>query len=305
MPHVLFIPKYDQASKYSSLWEPYIAANLYLYTVPLAIFLRRARELDFSPSKFDRSIQLVKRIFRVFSPAVIDAISRHLNSPKTPNITRHVKILGPDAPPSGPMSLASCQDDMKTLLEEIYTQHNKKVRDLDFFARGEAFFEGLFGGGVVAGEEKSLHTLMERAKLIVHLPTGYEVIQGSESQQVAGSGQPFASIPAPDRTMDGRLTSLGLEQVINGTAKCRPEDISFKGDPMRARRRNHEIALLITFTIYISDRLNKRFDLVDTNGNRIIGRSFNLRFLADYRWPLFLSVVGTITWKLLRWMLFG
>jgi len=52
-------------SKYTTQWEPYVAANLHFYTVPLAIFLRRARELDFE-NRFHASITYIQRVLRVY-----------------------------------------------------------------------------------------------------------------------------------------------------------------------------------------------------------------------------------------------
>ena len=90
----LSIPRANQTSKYvESEWEFYIAANVYMYAIPFAIFLRRARELDFSPKIYERSgaMDIVQRVFRVFTPAVVDPIYRHLDAYSTWKRTRSAK----------------------------------------------------------------------------------------------------------------------------------------------------------------------------------------------------------------------
>ena len=59
---------------------------------------------------------------------------------------------------------------MRNLLENIQTQHLKKVRELDIFERVGARLGGLFGQGVVSGEEKSLENLVDWAKLLFRCP---------------------------------------------------------------------------------------------------------------------------------------
>lgn len=283
----LTIPRYSHPSKYSPAWEAYIAANLHLYTVPLAIFLRRARELDFSAGKFDRSVEIVKRVFRVFNPAVVDAISRHLSgSAKFVHLTaRHVEILGPYAMPQGHMSLSSCQPDMRSVLEEIHMQHIKKVRELGVIEWFEARLEGLFGRGVVSGEEKALEGLEERAKLIVQLPIDYDIIPSAGSRPPAGeaasSGDKF-----PSRTQDGLLDEKGQQQIFAGAAKCNPADVAFRGDKMRSRVGSHEISFLVDFTVWLSDRVNRKLGL--RLGEKKGKFRLSFRFLADYRNILFL-----------------
>eukprot|EP00592_Proboscia_alata_P014866 CAMPEP_0194399648 /NCGR_PEP_ID=MMETSP0174-20130528/126774_1 /TAXON_ID=216777 /ORGANISM="Proboscia alata, Strain PI-D3" /LENGTH=1267 /DNA_ID=CAMNT_0039196075 /DNA_START=47 /DNA_END=3850 /DNA_ORIENTATION=- len=70
-------------SQYTPEWAPYIVANLHMYTTPLAIFLRRSRELQFSGSgsgsDSNRSISIIQRVFRIFSPQVVKVINDHAN----------------------------------------------------------------------------------------------------------------------------------------------------------------------------------------------------------------------------------
>ena len=69
-------PKPTSTSTYSSHWEAYVVSNLNLYTVPLAIFLKRARELDFSSTnEYPRSLALVQRVLRVFSKQVVTVLN--------------------------------------------------------------------------------------------------------------------------------------------------------------------------------------------------------------------------------------
>jgi len=310
----LSLPRHNTPSKYDSSWEPYIAANVLLYAVPLAIFLRRARELDFSNNKFDYSVRLVERVFRVFSAPVMDAVARHLSTAGNISmgslgttsidklsllVQQHFNQVGNSAPPSGPLSLESCQSDMHGLLEEIYMQHMKKVRDLDVVGRMAASLEGLFGTGVVSGEEKELTTLVERAKLIVRLPVDYEVIPGSGTTTQSGraGAQPAGLEKQHVRAKDGKLTPHGIESILRGETKCRPADVSYQGDNMRAGVGSHEIPLLVTFTIWLSDYLNTKLGLAAGDQEAVWWKRnlrVNVRFLADYRHLLFLFGVYVV-----------
>lgn len=46
-------------------------ANLYFYTVLLALFPQQARELDFGRDNFRASVGWVQRVHQVYSPALV------------------------------------------------------------------------------------------------------------------------------------------------------------------------------------------------------------------------------------------
>jgi hypothetical protein len=110
-----------------------------MYAVPFAIFLRRARELDFSPKKYERSMEIVQRVFRVFTPAVVDAVSRHLGAVQNveedsySQFKFHRSNLGPFAPPLNQISFTPLKADMQSLFDEVIMHHVKKVQELDTF----------------------------------------------------------------------------------------------------------------------------------------------------------------------------
>jgi len=288
-------PRANQRSKYKPYWEGYIASNLHFYTVPLAIFLRRARELDFSPMLYQRSMTTVQKVLRVYTPEVVSVINRLLKERQAGIVStkkfsvmvkNHEKNLGPFAPPSVPLSLSSCQDDMKNLLEEISLQHNKKVEDLDFFSRT---FASVFGSGAYLGEEKELQMLVNKAKIIVDFDKDFEV--GPKYKKYNSSISQELRDDTPDRN-----------KVIGGIVKCNPEDIAFMGDPMTAKVQSHEIAFLVHQTVKLSSILNSSLGLDhadDDNGFVFasLPRRVNLRFLADYR---NLMVVCPLIWWLIR-----
>lgn len=302
-------PKPTQRSNYSSKWEPYIASNLHLYIVPLAIFLRRARELDFSPSKYRHSLGTVSRVFRVFTPEVVGVINNLLSSRQGPLsgiVTRHEENLGLWAPfLSSQQSLASCQDDMHNLLEEIYLQHLKKVESLDIIDRTVAKIEGLFGTGAVAGEEKELEGLLEKAKIIVGFSPDYEVIPAAsktgsfESSQTAD----VAIRKSLDRSNGGLLTDAGRQRLILGSVKCNPEDVDYYGDKMHGRPQSHEIPflvpLLVNASVFVNTRLGIQISAERFYRPSIVPRRFNLRFLADYRNIVFICIVSWL-WKVVK-----
>jgi hypothetical protein len=295
---VLTLPRHNQTSKYDgSVWEPYVAANVYMYAVPLAIFLVRARELDFSKNNFDRSLEIVQRVFRVFTPALVDAVSRHLDLSSNSTggsfqVEHHRKNLGQFAPSQPALSLSSLKSDMKSLLEEINMQHMKTVRELDTLDWLIGKVEGLFGGGIVSGEEKTMMALVERSKAIVGFPVDYDFLNVQKLPEVKViSKQTQSSRSIRDEA--GELTNYGREQLVLGTIKLRPEEVVFGGDKLRANVKSHEISILVELMIYASDFLNESFGL--SAHSRIL---VNLRFFADYRNLAFACLVAFVLVKL-------
>ena len=277
---------------YRDFWEPYIAANLHLYTVPLALFLRRSRELDFSPREFQRSLNTVRRVLRVFCPEVVAVINKLLRkeagSTWTAVLGLHEASLGGFAPPPSKLGLASLQDDMHNLLEEMYSQHMKKVDGMDFFDRTAAAIEGIFGGGASAGEEKELRQVISHAKGIVGFPADFEIIpKNRASSDTYSRGLDKGGMP--DRAKNGLFSPTGIERIATGSAKCSPIDIGYFGDRMQSRPQSFEIACLIPFLVTLSNILNTQCGIhVNTvegfvEKDVIFPRRFNLRFLADQR----------------------
>ncbi|CAB9516832.1 expressed unknown protein [Seminavis robusta] len=292
----LMCPTAERKSVYTNDWKPYLAANLFLYTVPLAIFLRRARELDFSQRELARSRTLVKRVFRVFTPDVISALNELTGYTNLPNptvhalgqmVANHQQNLGEYAPTkSGDLLLSTCQADMQSLLEEIHMQHLKTVQNLGALDKFEAFLQGLLGQGVVSGDEIAIQSLVERAKVIVGLPIDYEVTSSDSSKAGTAASATGGGVSKSTALRDaqGYLTAEGRKQLIAGNLKLSPSDVHFVGDRMRARRTSHEIPILVPVTIAISDWLNNKLGRDKADGFRI-----NLRFFADYRNLLFIS----------------
>jgi hypothetical protein len=298
-PPTLILPKHNQKSKYRAAWEPWVATNLFMYTVPLAIFLRRARELDFSSGKFDASVQLVQRVFRVFSPELVDALSRIMSgqhSNLNSLVSRNKELLGAYAPPLGPMSMSYLKADMHNLLEEIHMQHKKTMREQDSFDRLLGKVEGLFGQGVVSREEKALYSLLASARLIAQLPMEYKISPRNGSLSLV-DGLASCDRP-PDRTANGELSETGQNQVFKGLAKCNPADIYFLGNEMRRRIFNtYELGFLVDRTISLSDWLNAKLGIAPGGMGSVF--QFNLRFLADYRNLMFAGFAGYILFKFL------
>jgi len=282
----LTIAKQNYKSRYSPEWEPYIAANIHLYATPLAIFLRRSREFDFSANKRQRSMRTIQRVFRVFTPQVVDAVSRHLSgsSGLSHLVQRNVHTLGRFAPPAGPLSLPSCQTDMKALLEEIYGQHMKKTQNLDMIEKFEAYVEGLFNYGVVAGEEREITKVLEQARLIVQLPPDYTPHAGS--QQLTISTSATETQETKELVRNGKLTEEGIRSVITGAAKMDPFSVCFVGDTNNARLGTHEIPILVELAKWLSKMVEQK-----------TGVLWNFRFIADQR--IVAVLLLSIVWKVL------
>jgi hypothetical protein len=295
----LTYPKGTHYSMYRDYWEPYIAANLHLYTVPLAIFLRRSRELDFSPREFQRSLNTVRRVLRVFSPEVVAVINKLLRREPGARwaavVLRHEGSLGEFAPPACERGLASCQDDMQNLLEEMYSQHMKKVDSMDVFDRIIARIEGVFGGGAAAGEEKELRQVIAQAKGVVGFPADFDIIHKSRAFMDAQS-RGLDKGGMQDRAINGYFSVKGIERISSGRAKCSPFEIGYVGDRMQSRPQSFEIGCLIPLLVNMSKFLNAHcgihansFEGFDDD-HSILPRRFNLRFLADKRNLLFLLI---------------
>ena len=303
-------PKASSASKYTKEWEPYIAANLHLYTVPLAIFLRRARELDFSHREFHRSLGHIQKVFRVYTPEVVASIDALLarQSSLVGMAAQHERILGEFCPPRVSEGLSSCYQDMHNLLEEIFLQHRKRVNEEGMFEKFEAMIERLGG---VRGDEHALDKVLGHAKNIANLPSDYNVLPGEKK---GGRGHGASLIGSnrfdeakPERVDGGFLTEAGRQQIMMGTRKCSAIDVFPLGDTLYARTKSYELPFLVFWTVQASEWLNKRLGLVPEhietavpadisvsaaqmlrlfregeNSRKVIFR-FNLRFLADYR----------------------
>lgn len=306
-PVQMTYPKPTQKSKYTSAWEPYVAANLHIYTVPLAIFLRRARELDFSRRDYQNSVRVVKRIFRVFTPQVVSVLNRLLASRQTPDlysqvIAKHEQHLGLYAPSTQwTLSLDSCKNDMHNLLEEMYNQHMKKINEMDIIDRTISRVEGLFGQGAIQGEEKELAIIVKQASAIVCFPDDYEVVPsvGGRSESKGGIKQQDSGL---DRTADGSLSDTGLRRMLAGAEKCSQLETLGRVDKMTARPQSHELTLLVPLLIQASNRLNEKFGLITKGPEGLPVQTgkyrINLRWFADYRNILF---VVFLSWFVRLW----
>ncbi|KAL3907671.1 MAG: hypothetical protein SGILL_008777 [Bacillariaceae sp.] len=307
-------PKNSQGSRYTSLWEAYIASNLHFYTVPLAIFLRRARELDFSPPYYQRSIDTVMKVLRVYSKDVIAVINRLLkergsgdidslllsNAPFAKVVASHESNLGMYAPPKVLLSMSSLQADMQNLLEEIYLQHLKNAEKLDFIDRFVARIEAILGGGSQKKEEKDMQILTQKAKIVFGLPDSYQVAPSLDKLRNGDSKS--KQDDASQRNEDGSFSENGLRHVAVGDVKCRPGEIEFAGDRMDARAQSHEIQFLVRWFVSLSIYLNNRLGLDGTSKSNLpafVPHRINLRFLADYRnlVPLTLVLLKWLVWR--------
>jgi hypothetical protein len=299
-------PNMNDKSLYKPCWEAYIASNLHFYTVPLAIFLRRARELDFSPALHKRSFEIVMKVLRVYSPEVLATINRLLSernitgSKYSSMVAKHEKNLGPFTPPGVTLSLTSCQEDMNVLLEEVYLQHLKKVENSDIGDRIVAFF-GISGPGAFPGEEKQLQALNLKAKMLVGFSPDYEVAAQYNKSRLSETQVKMNEAAA--RTHEGSLSSIGVQRVLRGSFKCHSNETDYYGDKMYSRPQSHEIPLLVSVLIYVSDALNSKLGIAiktksedttvkNSTALHFLPRRINLRFLADYRNILILCIVG-------------
>ena len=271
------VPKANQPSKYTPAWETYVAANLHFYLVPFAIFLRRARELDFSKGDFQKSMNHLQRVLRVYSPQLVRCINSLMDNQREQENLRkildlHECNLGdycPIRPRESKLgklwSLDMLREEMHCLLEEIVLQHRKMIGEQGFFERTLSSIEGLFGEGSKA-DEKLIVKVVENANTIVNFPKNYEVVpSGRRTDTILSRG--FSNLTAkdnvqdiscysPDREPSGFLTSKGRQQILSGARMCNPVNVNFIGDPMYARPKSYEIKLLVKWALIVSNKLN-------------------------------------------------
>jgi hypothetical protein len=317
-------PKPTSRSGYHPQWEAYVVSNLYFYVLPLSIFLRRARELEFSnAAEFPKSLTLVQRVLRCYPRPIVNVLNGVLHS-RADGITsgivsRHLELLGPYAPPED-WKLSSCQVDAMNLLEEMFGQYQKIVGNMNFLDRWEARVDALFSGSMQR-EDGALQIVLGQLKCLVGLPLEYSVATEVVPEQNGWLSRFFGKASAigmqidtvgPDRSSDGLLTDLGRQQLAAGKRKCSPFDVHYIGDPMLAPYQSHEVPALVDLAIFISNYVNDKLGLVPLstlvkNGDgqdeddmltkniremerykKIVFR-VNLRFLADYRNVLAIS----------------
>jgi hypothetical protein len=309
-------PKPTSPSAYNSKWESFIVCNAHYYTVPLAIFLKRARELDFSNAKeYSRSLVLVQRVLRIYSPSVVTILNSVLNTRRADALTAklfedHEHNLGAFSPPPNG-KLIDCQLDMTNLLEEMYAQNLKRRTGLDILERMEAKLNALFEGKI-GGEEVALENVLLQARYLVSLPQDYQVLpeephvsSGLWSMFGLGStgthDKDYNSFSLPARGPDGKLTDEGRQQLSVGLCKCDPV-LTYIGDPLLSAIRSYEIPVLVELFVWISSYLNEKFLLTapppssEMDNDDVLSKRFremkqynevkfrfNLRFLADKR----------------------
>jgi len=103
-----------------------------------------------------------------------------------------------------------------------------------------------------------------QARVIVSLPADYTVLPGEKKGSKTGAASALFSGKEnqyqPERVHGGLLTETGRQQILIGARKCNAMDISYLGDPMYSRIKSYEIPFLVTWTVWVSNWMNKRLD---------------------------------------------
>jgi len=325
-PEQHMMPKPTSPSKYSHPWQCYVASNAHIYTTLLAIFLRRAREFDFSQRNFMRSLDIVLRVTRVFTKDVCMVLQRSFSS--APSMLRRFRVLHEQNLLKGRnnnifptcLNLHDCQNDVRALLEEIYFQHFKNIREMNFLDRLDDKIEGLTGTGGSKHERHIIEIVKDQACSMVGL-IGYQYTANNKQQALLQGSQKSIQ-RLPEVAANGvTLTEKGRREILSGKKTFVPQDVKYIGDPMKARVRSYEISFLVDWCVLASNWLNFTCGLVadpvvhkcsspptlldlidDSEKRRKAWFRFNLRFLADIRNLIFLAVV-VLFWRVLRSLL--
>lgn len=292
----LITPKHFSPSMYHDAWEPYIAANVYMYLVPLAIVLRRVRELDFSSRSWDKSLQLLQRIFRVFDARVVAVLSQHLHMlPPSNEFVQHKARLGEHAP-CEPMTLQSMEGDLKLLFEEMDRQAAENNSGWNW-----NWFYYFLGATSPSTYEVQISKLEAQAKTIAQLPSHTQLRPDRsllQNRTARKASETLYLAPTPEENPDGTLTQRGREQLLNGLARINPLDLPYLGDPMLQEvPGSWEIEWLVPLLVGLSQGINA-FLGIDRSQKPWF--SVNLRYFADWRNLVFFGFLGLI-WKLSTW----
>jgi len=254
--------------KYTVDYKMYVQQRVALYLVPLAIFLRRSRELEFG------KMNLVHKVLRVFSEPVVQVLEETLT-------TADYDTCG--IPSNTPWTLQSLQDDFMGLVEEVQLLQLKKWRDMNFLEKRMYRLEAWMGS--VTPEEallrriwKARHVCRTTAALVpVDLSSTLTQDHRTASQQLLRDAQ-------------GNLTDEGRRQIVTGLYKCDPWDIHAQ-NPQSVS--SYEFAWSIPILQEWSTQLSTT-----------LGFQVSLRFLADYRnylpMILFLYMLPTLLGFLLK-----
>jgi len=298
-------PRPHSKSAYTLQWEAYVASNLHLYTVPLSIFLKRAREFDFSSNNdHTRSLALVQRVLRIYNKPLVDVINKIVNK-KADAVTqtliaRHEENLGVYTPPND-WKLSSCQGDAIILLEEIFMQHRKRLSEMDIIDRWGEKIDILFSGNAVMNEEAAMNKLAAQIQYLVDLPLDYKILP-EETRKTSwfrvlrvfgrddANDQPKSFdnswSTTPERGPDGKITDRGRKQIAVGLRKCNPLDVHYIGDPMLSRVKSYEIGALVDLTVGLSNYLNTKLGLVPEADSAVSEEGDDM----DVRQKLFLEM---------------
>lgn len=287
------IPSPNAPSHYTSHWKNYIASNYHFYTHLLSIFIRRARELDFSKVS---SFIVLQRVIRVFSPHVLSelyALSSNDNSstpPQPPVVNgmmstinqayilkqEHNKRLGEYCPPNPQSTLfASCVSDIQNLLQNAVRQYN--VLRQTPHAKVVHYFTYTSQRSSIPTEE-SMYQLANGYKSLLFNQVPLDLQQifyipsttdtSTQRRTTAYNARSiyetitskfYNSSPTNNNQPEKNgiyLTQKGREQIFNGTKQCKPYQSAYIGDPMKARIQNHEIPFLVHITLRVSCFLN-------------------------------------------------
>ena len=269
-------PSVDTPSKYTSQMKDYIASNYHFYTHILSLFIRRARELDFSKVS---SITTLQRVIRVFSPYVVSELYALSNETPSPNgMNQHIHALkeehnnrlGDYCPANPhPTLFASCVTDIESLLQNVVREYYT-LRQSPYAKFAPTTYSSL-------PTEESMHQLAYGFKGLIYDQVSLDLQQiffvptsDASAQPESISSSTISSIyetiksklrPDPVESnqpeRDGiYLTQKGREQIFNGTKQCQPYEYKYIGDPMKAKVQSYEISLLVDATLRISFFLN-------------------------------------------------
>jgi len=308
----------NKLPQYTQDWAPYVISNFHMYVTLLSTFVKRARELDYSLSAYNKNLSLIKRVLDVFSPALLQTLA---SSKTSPLYDTHCSILGSFQPPFD-STIESIAPSLRNLFDEIVSQKIQTVNThsspdlLHMLTMGMiSSVDGSNAGNIIDGTLKKV--ISQGAEMYPNFSnefSGQALLKNVKHFGNRSKNNPQyhnSSVPEKDREMPGFLSPVGKQQISRGLRKCNPLEISSFKDPMLAPVASYELSFLVSLTIFLSQQLNSKFELdIDANNNSghnddkdlrsraLIARKleahwrFNLRFLADVRNLFLITIIA-------------
>jgi hypothetical protein len=245
-------------------WRGYVTGSSLMYTLLLASFVRRARDLSFVEerqpgeigvgARLSPNVSLVERVLQVFSPDLIFI----LDACRDGTGCTSALLASVSAPLP---ALSSFRGDACSLLEEMAAQsrdsekHGVLTKTIGLVSTGVTKFKHAVGTDTTSAQER----IAAAARLIFDIPQNWAPTSTPAADE-SGEAALGAGSMVPERK-SVFLTAAGRQQIAQGRRVCSKVEASYIGDPMLRPTETYEIAWLAHKLVTLSMHLNRRYGL--------------------------------------------